>query len=242
MNDVARNGAKRRMAAAGAMALTPELVARLRTPAADCGPGPNDKLCDDGDYRRLLSGVLAGRPAGDVWLFAYGSLMWRPACEDKERRPALLRGHHRRFCLWVRRFRGTPERPGLMLALDRGGQCRGVALRLPGETVERDLDIVLRREIIMKPSAYLPRWLKLETAAGPLSALGFVINRDCPRYAGPLEDPRVAEILAGAVGHVGSGAEYLMHTVAYLEERGLRDRRLWRLQALVAQRLAVAAG
>ena len=101
---------------------------------------------------------------------------------------------------------------------------------------------MLRREIIMKPSAYLPRWLKVQTAAGPLSALGFVINRDCPRYTGPMEEPKVAEILAGAVGHVGSGAEYLMHTVAHLEELGLRDRLLWRLQAMVAKELAGVAG
>jgi cation transport protein ChaC len=233
-----KSGAK----ASGAMTLTPDLVARLQVLPTDCGPGPNDKLCDDADYDRLLSGVLSAKPPGDAWLFAYGSLMWRPACLDEERRPALLRGHHRQFCLWVRRFRGTPERPGLMLALDRGGQCHGLALRLPAKTMEQDLHKVLRREIIMKPSAYLPRWLKVLTAAGPLSALGFVINRDCPRYTGPMEEPKVAEILAGAVGHVGSGAEYLMHTVAHLEELGLRDRLLWRLQAMVAKELAGVAG
>jgi cation transport protein ChaC len=220
------------------MALTRDLVARLQALPTDCGPGPNDKLCDEADYGRLLSDVLAGKPRGDIWLFAYGSLMWRPACLDEERRPALLRGHHRQFCLWVRRFRGTPERPGLMLALERGGQCRGLALRLRARTMEQDLDKVLRREIIMKPSAYLPRWLKINTAAGPLTALGFVINRDCPRYTGRLAESKVAEILAGAVGHIGSGAEYLMHTVAHLEELGLRDRLLWRLQRLVAKELA----
>ncbi len=225
----------------GDMALTPDLVGRLKALSTDCGPGPNDTLCDEADYGRLLTDVLSGKPPGDAWLFAYGSLMWRPACLDEERRPALLRGHHRQFCLWVRRFRGTPERPGLMLALERGGQCQGLALRLKAKTLEQDLDKVLRREIIMKPSAYLPRWLKLQTAAGPLTALGFVINRDCPRYTGPLPEPRVAEILAGAVGHVGSGAEYLMHTVAHLEELELHDRLLWRLQALVANELAASA-
>ena len=242
MSDRLSRGGNSGAKASGGMALTPDLVARLRTPPTDCGPGPNDKLCEDADYGRLLSDVLAGKPPGDVWLFAYGSLMWRPACLDEERRPALLRGHHRQFCLWVRRFRGTPERPGLMLGLERGGQCHGLALRLPAKTMEQDLDTVLRREIIMKPIAYLPRWLKIQTAPGPLSALGFVINRDCPRYTGHLPEPKVAKILAGAVGHVGSGAEYLMHTVAHLEELGLRDGRLWRLQALVAKELAGAAG
>lgn len=228
------------MPAAAGMALTPELVARLKTPPSDCGPGPNDNLCNDDDYHEILARVLASKPAGDIWLFAYGSLIWRPACPDCERRPALLRGYHRQFCIWVRRFRGTPERPGLMLALDRGGQCHGVALRLTEETIERDLEKVLRREIITKPNTYLPRWLNLDTEGGPVRALGFVINRQSPRYTGRLAEPQVAEILAGAVGHIGSGAEYLMHTVAHLEELGLRDGRLWRLQKLVADHLAAA--
>jgi glutathione-specific gamma-glutamylcyclotransferase len=222
----------------GVMTLTPELVSRLQAPSADCGPGPNDTLCDDADYGRILAEVLAGKPTGDVWLFAYGSLIWRPACLDEERRPALLRGHHRQFCLWTRRFRATPQRPGLMLALDRGGQCHGLALRLPAKTMEHDLDKVLRREIIMKPAAYLPRWLKLDTAQGPLTALGFIINRRSPRYTGRLAEEKAAEIIAGAVGHIGSCAEYLMHTVSHLEQLGLRDNRLWRLQALVARELA----
>jgi glutathione-specific gamma-glutamylcyclotransferase len=222
------------------MALTPELVSRLQGPASDCGPGPNETLCGDADYARILAEVLAGKPPGELWLFAYGSLIWRPACIDEERRPALLRGHHRQFCMWTRRFRATPQRPGLMLALDRGGQCHGLALRLAEKTMEQDLEKVLRRELIMKPAAYLPRWLKLETADGPLTALGFIINRQSPRYTGRLSEERTAEIIAGAVGHVGSCAEYLMHTVAHLEELGLRDNRLWRLQALVAKELAAA--
>ncbi len=224
----------------GVMALTPELVSRLKTPAADCGPAPNEVLCGDADYAEILAEVLAGKPPGDLWLFAYGSLIWRPACPDEERRPALLRGHHRQFCMWTRRFRATPQRPGLMLALDRGGQCRGLALRLPEKTMAQDLEKVLRRELIMKPAAYLPRWLKLETAEGPLTALGFIINRQSPRYAGRIPEEKAAAIIAGAVGHVGSCAEYLMHTVAHLEELGLRDNRLWRLQALVAKELAAA--
>ncbi len=222
------------------MALTPALIARLQMPAADCGPGPHDTLCDDADYARLQAEVLAGKPPGGLWLFAYGSLIWRPACLDEERRPALLRGHHRQFCLRTRRFRATPERPGLMLALEPGGQCHGLALRLSASTMEQDLDKVLRREIIMKPSAYLPRWLKLETAQGPLTALGFVINRASPRYTGRLSEEETAAIIAGAVGHMGSCAEYLMHTVAHLKELGLHDARLWRLQALVAKELAGA--
>ena len=227
-------------AKAGTIALTPELVSKLQGPSSDCGPGPNETLCNDADYARLLAELLAARPPGDLWLFAYGSLIWRPACLDEERRPALLRGHHRQFCMWTRRFRATPERPGLMLALDRGGQCHGLALRLSQKTMEQDLEKVLRREIIMNPAAYLPRWLKLETSKGPLTALGFVINRESPRYTDRLTEEKTATIIAGAVGHMGSCAEYLMHTVSHLEDLGLRDNRLWRLQALVAKELAAA--
>src|ERR1043166_4058847 len=218
---------------AGVMALTPALIARLKGPAADCGPGPNETLCDDGDYARLLAEVLTGKPQGDLWLFAYGSLIWRPACLDAERRPALLRGHHRQFCMWTRRFRATPQRPGLMLALERGGECHGLALRLSAATMGHDLDQVLRREIIMKPSAYLPRWLKLETPQGPLRALGFVINRASPRYTGRINEQETARIIAGAVGNMGSCAEYLMHTVSHLKELGQHGARLGLLEALV---------
>jgi len=142
---------------ADAMALTADLIARLGQCPPEPGWSPADQKFEDEDYRQMLQALMTARPADQLWLFAYGSLMWRPACPDCERRPARLRGYHRRFCLWMRRYRGTPERPGLMLALDHGGECRGLALRLDHSDAERHLEQVLRRELVLKPPAYRPR-------------------------------------------------------------------------------------
>ena len=94
-----------------------------------------------------------------------------------------------------------------------------------------------RREMTVTPSTNVPRWLKLTTADGPLTALGFVINRKGRAYSGPLADEEVAATLASACGHWGSGADYLHNAVANLEARGIHDRHLWRLQELVAQEI-----
>ena len=224
------------------MALTQDLVARTIRDIADAGLIPGTVPMTDDDYRQDARKLLEGAPQGDLWFFGYGSLLWKPAsCAVAESRPALVRGWHRAFCFRVMRFRGTPEQPGLMMALDRGGQCRGLAFRLPPDCVAAGLEALLRREMLVKaPLGHLPRWLAAETDRGPIRALGFVANRHGPRYAGRLHLNEVAEILARAAGHVGSGAQYLHETVARLEELGIRDRNLWRLQALVAERIAAS--
>jgi cation transport protein ChaC len=222
------------------LALTADLVARTIRDIADAGLLPGTELMSDEDYRQAARALLAEAPPGERWFFGYGSLLWKPAdCAIAETRPALVRGWHRAFCFKVMRFRGTPERPGLMMALDRGGQCRGIAFRWPTEDVQACVEALLRRELPIKaPHAHMARWLRAETEQGPVRALGFVVNRQSPRYAGRLQLEQVAEVLATAAGHVGSGAQYLHETVARLEELGIRDRNLWRLQHLVAQRIA----
>src|SRR3546814_9302515 len=116
-----------------------------------------------------------GRPEGSVWLFGYGSLIWNPAFDYAEKRPATVHGLHRRFCLQTHLGRGSRERPGLVLALDRGGSCRGVVLRIAPENVESELDIVWRREMISH--SYRPTWVTAQTSDGPVRAIGFAINR-----------------------------------------------------------------
>jgi cation transport protein ChaC len=171
---------------------------------------------------------LARLPAGaDLWLFAYGSLIWNPCCEVAETRTARVVGWHRRFCLWTPLGRGTPERPGLMLGLERGGSCRGVALRIEAARIAAELDVVWRREMVT--GAYVPAWVRLATAAGPVDAVAFTINRRHVRYAGRLDEDRTAAILAHAEGPLGTNREYLFNTVAHLAELGLGDRRLERL-------------
>ncbi len=124
-----------------------------------------------------------------------------------------------------------------MMSLDRGGQCRGVLHRLAPENLEGQLSKLVRREMTVKPPNNLPRWITVQTEQGPLGALAFVMNRRSRFYVGKLAPEEVADTLARACGHWGSCAEYLCNTVAHLEEHGIHDRGLWKLQELVAAKI-----
>lgn len=225
-----------------AMALTEALVARCHREVADAGPDPDAQHLDDGDYAEMIKATLAERPAnGPMWLFAYGSLIWKPEVEHSAEKVALARGWHRSFCINMNRWRATKEQPGLMMGMDRGGQCKGLALRLTDADPAEQLDKLFRREMTLKPSTYKPRWLNLATEDGPLVALGFVINRKGRAYAGALGEDEVAERLATTCGHWGSAADYLYNVVKNLEQRDIHDRHLWRLQQLVATKIAARA-
>ena len=219
------------------MALTAELVAQAARSVEDAGPSPGAVYLTDTDYACAVKGVLAQAPSEDIWLFGYGSLLWKPACEYAESRMATVLGWHRAFCFRVARFRGTRDKPGLMLALDRGGKCKGMIFRLPADQVEASLDSLFRREVMVKPAVNMPRWMTAVTIEGSTRVLGFVVNRQSPHYAGNLSLEEAADILASAAGHWGSCAEYLRETVFRLEELGIHDRSLWRIQALVADRI-----
>jgi glutathione-specific gamma-glutamylcyclotransferase len=162
-----------------------------------------------------------------VWIFAYGSLMWNPEMPFAERRPALLRGWHRSFCLYSRDYRGTPERPGLVLGLDRGGSCRGIAYRLPADGLGPAIDRVWARE--MAGEVYRMRPVAVVTTQGRIGAYAFVVRRDRPDYAGRLSPEEVARIIAVAVGGRGTDRDYLANTVHHLEELGIDDGPLHRL-------------
>jgi cation transport protein ChaC len=223
------------------MSLTPELVARCQRVVADAGPDPDALHLDARDYEDLLDETLADLPAdAPLWLFGYGSLIWKPEIEHVEEQVALAHGWHRSFCMNMTRWRGTKDIPGLMMGLDRGGQCKGVAFRLTDGDRRQQLGRLFRREITLKPISYKPRVLRLASDGGPLKALAFVINRNGLTYAGPLDDHEVVERLATSCGHWGSGADYLYNTVKNLEERGIHDRHLWRLQRLVAERITAS--
>ena len=223
------------------MRLTPELVARIAPHVGESRPLPGTPP-SDADYDDAVRAILASAPSsGTIWLFAYGSLIWNPACDFVERRVGIAPGLHRSFCLgWDRWYRGSDKHPGLMLSLDRGGQCEGAVYRLPPEAVESNLGRLFRREIRTRPSGHLPRWVNVRTAAGQLRAIAFVINRKGGRYVGRLSLDEIADALAVAVGPWGSMAEYLCSTVRHLEELGIHDRRLWALQELVGERIDAA--
>jgi cation transport protein ChaC len=176
--------------------------------------------------------ALAGHPPGqDLWVFAYGSLIWNPAFHFAGQERAHLFGYHRQFCLWTSLGRGSPDRPGLMLGLEHGGCCTGVAFRIAAEAIEVELEAIWRREMLT--GAYRPRWVPVHGESGPRRAIAFVINRRHERYARRLPEAEVVETVAHAEGALGACRDYLFNTVAHLEELGIHDRRLARLAAAV---------
>lgn len=165
----------------------------------------------------------------DLWVFGYGSLMWNPAIHVAETVPAKVHGLHRAFCLKLILGRGTRERPGLMLGLDRGGSCRGMAHRISADQVESETEILWMREMI--GGAYRPAWVRLVVPGGRLDApaFTFVINRANERYAGKLPEETVARRIAHAEGRLGTNRAYLYRTVERLDALGVSDGPMHRL-------------
>lgn len=226
------------------MRLSERHVALMKRDIAETGAPPAAGLMKstDADYARVTAELLGAIPEGSaVWVLAYGSLIWKPACDFVEMQVGLVRGWHRAFCLgWNTQFRGSDEAPGLMLALAPGGACKGVLYRLPPDAIEANLKKLLEREMGYTPSPFPPRVVNVETEQGTIRAITFCIDRNSPRYIKGLSEEQVADVLAKATGSRGSMAEYLYSTVAHLERLGIHDHHLWRLQALVADRIDAA--
>jgi cation transport protein ChaC len=169
--------------------------------------------------------------AGDLWVFGYASLIWRPDIEVAERRLAQVHGWHRALKMWSRINRGTPERPGLVFALLPGGSCQGVAMRVPRQHVPDALASLWARE--MPSRVYLPRWLNCHTGQGVVQALTFTLPRSHPSHTGPLTDEQYRAIFADRVGgRYGHTLEYAISTLNCLREWGIRDAALERLVQL----------
>jgi len=192
-------------------------------------------LLSDEELEKSWTETLAchPEPGTDVWIFGYGSLIWNPAFHFSEKRIGRLRGYHRQFCLWTHLGRGTPELPGMVLGLERGGSCVGVVFRIAAKDVMDEVEIIWRREMVS--GAYLPRWTKILTEDGPVTAVSFVINPAHPRYACKPPEADVVNSLAHAAGPMGTAREYLDNTVVHLKELGIRDRNLYRLCDLVEE-------
>jgi cation transport protein ChaC len=219
--------------------LTPELTALIACKVEDSGPAPGVVVHSEDDYETSLQALLtAGAWQGqDIWVFAYGSLLWNPVFEVDEQVAAILHGWHRAFCIRLTRFRGTPDQPGLMMSLIPGGSCRGALYRIAGRRAVEDLRELWRREMTVKPPTSPPRWVTAKAGRTAVRAIVFAADRKGRNFVGGLTDEEIACVLCKAVGHWGSGAEYLMQTVNHLESLGIRDANLWRLQQLVAQKL-----
>ena len=191
-----------------------------------------------------LQATLATRPAGaPIWVFAYGSLMWRPCFSFHEKRFGRLPGYHRDYTIWTIIARGSPDFPGLGLALDEGGDhCPGMVFRLDEtpDVLAEDLKALWAREMLT--GIYRPRWLPIETREGPVEAIAFVVDRDHQQYAGHLSDQDRALIIARACGQFGPCAEYLSRTVEALADAGAPDPALEMLLARVETILALPEG
>ena len=214
----------------------------MRSPLASaCRPGDLEaERLTDADIRRSIDETLAARAGpGPFWVFAYGSLMWNPGFAFVAKRVGTIYGYHRDFCQWSRINRGTPERPGLVLTLERGGSCRGLAFRMGRAASREDLVKLWRREMTLR--SYEPRWLECHAGAERLPVLAFVVNRGCSGYAGRLGPDAVVHALATARGKAGSAAEYLFHTQSVLETHGIRDERIRRLAERVRHALSRGA-
>lgn len=213
--------------------LTRQLLEKGSIDALVAIDSPGLKLLTEADRIASLRETLAIRPQVDVWVFGYGSLIWNSALNSVERRIARIDGWHRSFCLSITALRATADRPGLMLALDRGGSCHGAAYRLAEDDVERELRLLWRREMVC--GAYVPRWVELKNLNGESFgwAIAFTIDAGDPQYAGDLDENAVVHRLATASGGLGSSADYLFRTYDSLHANGIRDTKLERLASLV---------
>jgi cation transport protein ChaC len=203
----------------------------LQKAIAQAGLGSH--LLGEAELQASIDRTLARqKPNSDIWLFAYGSLIWNPIFHFAEYRTGKIYSWHRRFCLWTPLGRGTPDNPGLVLGLDRGGSCRGIAYRIAAAHVVSELMLVWRREMIV--GSYVPTWVKFyHHDKQVVEAISFVVNRHHSGYAGNISVDTTVNTIATAKGQLGSSADYLFQTVDGLISVGIKDKPLLRLRERV---------
>ena len=161
-------------------------------------------------------------PGEEAWIFAYGSLMWNPGLELADQQPCLVDGWRRSFCFWLPMARGTPELPGLMLALERGGSCEGIAYRLSPEQVRSELAILWNREMLA--GVYKPCWVPAKLRDGrTVTAVSFEVDTAHCQYCGDLPIERTAHHIAFAEGRRGACRDYLANTAAHARALNIHD-------------------
>ncbi|WP_134726745.1 gamma-glutamylcyclotransferase [Paracoccus luteus] len=215
-----------------ALALTPDHVARAHREVAEPPYDAGWTLLTDDELDALADQLTTGRPR-PVPIFAYGSLIWNPGFAVGATRLATAPDWHRSFCIHLNHWRGSPDCPGLMLALEPGGSCTGLVMEIAAGTEQDSLRAILRRELVAHELVANACWITVDTDRGREQALTF--------YAGTVGQTLVhlpvqkqAMRLAHACGHAGSGAEYLHRTAEALAAHGLHDPYVWQLQQLVA--------
>mgnify|MGYP003620213851 FL=1 len=169
----------------------------------------------------------------DLWIFGYGSLIWRPDFAYAERRAATVHGWHRALKMWSRVNRGTPECPGLVFGMLSGGSCRGMVFRVDHSHARQVMVNLWQREMVL--GVYDPRWLNCRTPQGAVRALAFTLSRKSPSHTGVLADEEYRRIFAHASGIYGTTHENAEATHAELQRMGIHDRALSRLIALARE-------
>jgi glutathione-specific gamma-glutamylcyclotransferase len=171
---------------------------------------------------------------GDLWVFGYGSLMWRPGFEFIEQVPARLIGEHRALCVYSFVHRGTPQKPGLVLGLDRGGACRGIAFRVAEKHRAATVNYLRGREQVTSVYREVMRSVWLEnTARQRVSALAYVVDRGHTQYAGRLSLAEQLRHVQQGHGQSGANRDYVLATVGAIEAEGFRDQPLHQLAAML---------
>jgi len=158
----------------------------------------------------------------NFWVFGYGSLMWNPGFEAVSRRPAMLYGAHRALCVYSWVYRGTQDNPGLVLGLDRGGSCRGVAFEVEGARREAVIGYLRERELVTNVYEETVRALRFDDGAR-VEAVVYMVDRGHEQYAGRLPDAAIAEIVRRGVGQAGPNLDYVANTLSHLREAGIHD-------------------
>jgi cation transport protein ChaC len=185
---------------------------------------------DDSDAAAVACGKLLPQ-RGDLWVFGYGSLMWDPGFPFVAAERAVLHGYHRAFCMYSERHRGTPARPGLVLALDAGGSCHGIAYRVRRSLSAEVLAYLWHRE--MPRYAYLPRSLGVRIGRTAARCVTFIADRTSPKYAGRLTAEQAAHVISGAAGERGANRDYLASTIRHLDALGIPAGRIHEIQRIV---------
>ena len=207
-------------------------AAMARPDPVACALPPGTLLTDAERDASMESALADWNLTDDLWVFAYGSLIWNPGFDNVERLAGTIRGYHRDLCLWSRINRGTPECPGLVFGLDRGGACRGIAYRVAHTDVPTTFKALWQRE--MMSGSYLPRWLDCQTTAGTVRCLSFVMNRRSSGYAGDICREELLAAVRRGKGRYGPCTDYVLNTAHALREHGIRDVQLEQIAASLA--------
>lgn len=194
---------------------------------------PKDWRISDEKRESNRREALKNHGENDLWLFGYGSLIWDPGILFSEVRIATLPGYHRRFCIKSELGRGSVDKPGMMVCLDKGGECTSLAFKIPRERLNEETRLIWQREMLRR--TYIPTFVTINTKVGPETALTFVIDPKAESYYPDISLEQAATYVATGEGFYGSSFEYVKNLVAHLAEFGIEDENVRQLHETALQ-------